>query len=71
MPPHYDSLIGKLIAHGENRSSAIARMTTALSEIVIEGIRTNVALHQETFQHTAFKTGGTDINYLENRLGLK
>ncbi|NIW23240.1 MAG: acetyl-CoA carboxylase biotin carboxylase subunit [Gammaproteobacteria bacterium] len=71
VPPHYDSLIGKLIAHGENRSSAIARMTTALSEIVIEGIRTNVALHQEIFQHTAFKTGGTDINYLENRLGLK
>ena len=71
VPPHYDSLIGKLIAHGENRRSAIARMTTALSEIVIEGIRTNVALHQEIFQHTAFKTGGTDINYLENRLGLK
>ncbi|NNC63346.1 MAG: acetyl-CoA carboxylase biotin carboxylase subunit [Gammaproteobacteria bacterium] len=71
VPPHYDSLIGKLIAHGENRSSAIARMTTALSEIVIEGIRTNVALHQEIFQHNAFKTGGTDINYLENRLGLK
>ncbi len=71
VPPHYDSLIGKVIAHGENRSSAIARMTTALSEIVIEGIRTNVALHQEIFQHTAFKTGGTDINYLENRLGLK
>ncbi len=71
VPPHYDSLIGKLIAHGENRSSAIARMTTALSEIVIEGIRTNVALHQEIFQHTAFKAGGTDINYLENRLGLK
>jgi acetyl-CoA carboxylase biotin carboxylase subunit len=71
VPPHYDSLIGKLIAHGENRSSAIARMTTALSEIVIEGIRTNVALHQEIFQHTAFKTGGTDIHYLENRLGLK
>lgn len=71
VPPHYDSLIGKLIAHGENRSSAIARMTTALSEIVIEGIRTNVALHQEIFQHAAFKTGGTDIHYLEKRLGLK
>ncbi|MDH3418384.1 MAG: acetyl-CoA carboxylase biotin carboxylase subunit [Gammaproteobacteria bacterium] len=71
VPPHYDSLIGKLIAHGENRGSAIARMTTALSEIVVEGIRTNVALHQEIFQHGAFKTGGTDIHYLEKRLGLK
>jgi acetyl-CoA carboxylase biotin carboxylase subunit len=71
VPPYYDSLIGKLIAHGENRRSAIARMTTALSEIVIEGIRSNVALHQEIFQHAAFKTGGTDIHYLEKRLGLK
>jgi len=71
VPPHYDSLIGKLIAHGEDRHAAIARMTTALGEIVVEGIRTNVALHQEIFQHGAFKTGGTDIHYLENRLGLK
>jgi acetyl-CoA carboxylase biotin carboxylase subunit len=71
VPPYYDSLIGKLIAHGENRRAAIARMTTALSEIVIEGIRTNVPLHQEIFQHAAFKTGGTDIHYLEKRLGLK
>jgi len=71
VPPHYDSLIGKLIAHGENRGAAIARMTTALSEVVVEGIRTNIALHQEIFQHGAFKTGGTDIHYLEKRLGLK
>ncbi len=71
VPPHYDSLIGKLIAHGENRDSAIARMTTALSEVVVEGIRTNIPLHQEIFQHAAFKKGGTDISYLEKRLGLK
>ena len=71
VPPHYDSLVAKLIAHGEDRDSAIARMTTALSEIVVEGIRTNVPLHQEIFQHSAFKTGGTDIHYLEKRLGLK
>jgi len=71
VPPYYDSLIGKLIAHGEDRRSAIARMTTALSEIVVEGIRTNIPLHQEIFQHAAFKTGGTDIHYLEKRLGLK
>jgi acetyl-CoA carboxylase biotin carboxylase subunit len=70
VPPHYDSLIGKLIAHGETRDSAIARMTTALSEVVVEGIRTNVPLHQEIFQHAAFKSGGTDISYLEKRLGL-
>ncbi len=71
VPPYYDSLIGKLIAHGEDRGAAIARMTTALSEIVVEGIRTNVPLHQEIFQHAAFKAGGTDIHYLEKRLGLK
>jgi len=71
VPPYYDSLIGKLIAWGEDRDSAIARMTTALSEIVVEGIDTNVPLHQEIFQHSAFKTGGTNIHYLEKRLGLK
>ncbi|HEX7079923.1 MAG TPA: acetyl-CoA carboxylase biotin carboxylase subunit [Gammaproteobacteria bacterium] len=71
VPPHYDSLIAKLIAHGENRASAIARMTTALNEIVVDGIRTNIPLHEEIFQHAAFKAGGTDIHYLEKRLGLK
>ena len=45
-------------------------MKNALSEIVIEGIKTNVPLHQEIFQHAAFQTGGTDIHYLEKRLGL-
>ncbi|MCY3730338.1 MAG: ATP-grasp domain-containing protein, partial [Rhodospirillaceae bacterium] len=71
VPPHYDSLIAKVIAHGDSRDSAIARMHTALSEIVVEGIRTNVPLHQEICQHAAFKGGGTDINYLEKRLGIK
>ena len=71
VPPHYDSLIAKIIAHGEDRTSAIARMTTALSEVVVEGIHTNVPLHQEIFLHSAFKAGGTDIHYLEKRLGLK
>ena len=70
VPPFYDSMIGKLIAHGSDRDAAIARMKNALSEIVIEGIRTNVPLHQEIFQHAAFQTGGTDIHYLEKRLGL-
>lgn len=71
VPPHYDSLLAKIVAHGDSRESAIARMNTALSEIVVEGIRTNVPLHQEICQHAAFKAGGTDINYLEKRLGLK
>ena len=63
-------MIGKLIAYGETRESAIARMNIALSEMVIEGINTNIPLHMEIFQHTAFKAGGTDIHYLEKRLGL-
>ena len=71
MPPHYDSLIAKLIAHGSTRAAAIARMTTALNEIVVDGIKSNIPLHEEIFQHTAFKAGGTDIHYLEKRLGLK
>jgi acetyl-CoA carboxylase biotin carboxylase subunit len=70
VPPYYDSMIGKLIAHGHSRNTAIARMRNALTEIVIEGIKTNVPLHQEIFQHAAFQTGGTDIHYLEKRLGL-
>jgi acetyl-CoA carboxylase, biotin carboxylase subunit len=71
VPPYYDSLIAKVIAHGQDRQSAIARMTTALGEIVVEGIKCNAPLHQEIFQHAAFKSGGTDIHYLERRLGLK
>ncbi|MEE8220668.1 MAG: acetyl-CoA carboxylase biotin carboxylase subunit [Woeseiaceae bacterium] len=70
VPPYYDSMIGKIIAHGNDRPTAIARMKNALTEIVIEGIKTNVPLHQEIFQHSAFQAGGTDIHYLEKRLGL-
>ncbi len=70
VPPFYDSMIGKLITHGGDRDAAFARMKNALSEIVIEGIKTNVPLHQEIFQHAAFQAGGTDIHYLEKRLGL-
>ncbi len=70
VPPYYDSMIGKLITHGNDRKTAIARMRTALTEIVIEGIKTNIPLHQEIFQHSAFQAGGTDIHYLEKRLGL-
>ena len=63
-------MIGKIIAHGANRHTAIARMRNALAEVVIEGIKTNIPLHQEIFQHAAFQAGGTDIHYLEKRLGL-
>jgi acetyl-CoA carboxylase biotin carboxylase subunit len=63
-------MIGKLITFGADRNAAIARMKNALTEIVIEGIKTNVPLHQEIFQHSAFQQGGTDIHYLEKRLGL-
>jgi acetyl-CoA carboxylase biotin carboxylase subunit len=70
VPPNYDSMIGKLIAHGPNRESAIARMQTALSEIGIDGIKTNVALQQEIMMDTHFQEGGTNIHYLEKKLGL-
>jgi len=70
VPPYYDSMIGKVIAHGGDRDAAIARMKNALTEMVIEGIKTNIPLHQEIFQHGAFQAGGTDIHYLEKRLGL-
>jgi acetyl-CoA carboxylase biotin carboxylase subunit len=71
VPPNYDSLIGKLISHGDTRDTAIARMRNALAEMVVEGIKTNAALHQEILAHAAFQQGGLDIHYLERRLGLK
>jgi len=70
VPPYYDSMIGKLIAHGNSRNVAIARMSTALSEMVIEGIKTNIPLHQEIMNDTAFQAGGANIHYLEKKLGL-
>jgi len=71
VPPNYDSLIGKVIAYGDTRDTAIARMKMALAEMVVEGIKTNAALHREIFNHAAFRAGGLDIHYLERRLGLK
>jgi acetyl-CoA carboxylase biotin carboxylase subunit len=68
VPPYYDSMIGKLITYGESRQAAIARMRIALSEIVIEGIKTNIALHQELMRDTGFTAGGFNIHYLEKRL---
>jgi acetyl-CoA carboxylase biotin carboxylase subunit len=70
VPPHYDSLIGKLIAYGKDRDSAIARMQTALKEIGIEGIKTNVELQRDIMADANFQRGGTNIHYLEKKLGL-
>lgn len=71
VPPYYDSMIGKLIAHGENRASALARMRTALSEMVIEGIKCNIPLLNDIIMDAAFKAGAQNIHYLEEKLGLK
>jgi acetyl-CoA carboxylase biotin carboxylase subunit len=70
VPPHYDSMIGKLIAYGCNREVAIARMQGALDEIDITGIKTNIDLHREIMADLAFQAGGTNIHYLEKKLGL-
>ena len=70
VPPYYDSMIGKLIAHGETREFAIARICTALDEIVIDGIDTNIALHRELCRDDAFVAGGAGIGYLEKKLGI-
>jgi len=71
VPPHYDSMIGKLIVHGDDRNLALRRMSMALSEIIIDGIKTNIPLHQKLVTNAAFMAGGTDIHYLEDELGLK
>jgi len=70
VPPYYDSMIGKLIAHGENRASALARMRVALNEIVIDGIKSNIPLQRSIITDCAFMEGGTNIHYLEKKLGL-
>ena len=68
VPPHYDSLIAKLITYGDDRPNAMARMRTALSEYVIDGIKTNLPLHERLLKDGAFVDGGTSIHYLEERL---
>jgi len=68
VPPYYDSMIGKLIAYGSTREAALARMSTALSEMVIDGIKTNIPLQQEIIQDAGFKKGGVNIHYLEKKL---
>lgn len=70
VPPNYDSMIGKLIAHGNSRESAVARMRGALSEVFIVGIKTNIPLLSSIMDDKNFAEGGTDIHYLEKKLGL-
>jgi acetyl-CoA carboxylase biotin carboxylase subunit len=71
VPPNYDSLIGKVIAYGDTREQAISRMRIALSEMVIEGIKTNIPLHQQLLHDESFLRGGTTIHYLEQRMAKR
>jgi acetyl-CoA carboxylase, biotin carboxylase subunit len=71
VPPYYDSLIGKVIAHGDTREQALARMRTALSEMIVEGIQTNLPLHQELLNDAAFMRGGINIHFLEDRMAAQ
>jgi len=68
VPPNYDSMVGKIIAHGQDREMAIARMRVALDEMVLDGIRTNVSLHKWLLWDPGFLRGGFNIHYLEKRL---
>jgi acetyl-CoA carboxylase biotin carboxylase subunit len=68
VPPNYDSMIGKIIAHGQDRDMAIARMRVALDEMVLDGIRSNVSLHKWLLWDPGFLRGGFNIHYLEKRL---
>jgi acetyl-CoA carboxylase biotin carboxylase subunit len=71
VPPHYDSMIGKVICYGDTRSQALARMRIAMSEMVVEGIKTNIPLHRELLIDEKFVLGGTSIHYLEKRLAAR
>jgi len=68
VPPNYDSMIGKLIVHGRDRDTAIARMRIALGELVIEGVKTNIPLQQRIIADGGFQLGGQNIHYLEKRI---
>ena len=68
VPPYYDSMIGKVIAYGDTREQAIARMRIALSEMIVDGIKTNIPLHQDLMTDSAFVEGGASIHYLTHKL---
>ncbi len=71
VPPHYDSMIGKLITYGENRDVAIARMKNALAEMIVDGIHVNIPLQQAIMNDENFQHGGANIHYLEKKLGIQ
>ena len=68
VPPHYDSLIAKIISYGPDRDIALTRMANALDELVIDGIKSNIALHQDLVRDSEFRCGGVNIHYLEHKL---
>jgi acetyl-CoA carboxylase biotin carboxylase subunit len=68
VPPYYDSLIAKIIAYGDSREIAINKMSNALDELIIDGIKTNIPLHQQILQDNTFNKGGFNIHYLEEKL---
>jgi acetyl-CoA carboxylase biotin carboxylase subunit len=70
VPPHYDSLLGKLITWGASRETALTRMRNALDELLVEGIKTNIDLQKDLVRDSAFMQGGVNIHYLEKKLGL-
>ena len=70
VPPHYDSLIAKLISFGEDRETALKRMSIALDEMLVDGIRSNIPLQKEIVKDPNFQEGGVNIHYLEKKLGL-
>ncbi|MGB0205229.1 MAG: acetyl-CoA carboxylase biotin carboxylase subunit [Neptuniibacter sp.] len=70
VPPHYDSLIAKLISYGEDRETALRRMSIALDEMLVDGIRSNIPLQQDIMSDAKFQEGGVNIHYLEKKLGL-
>jgi acetyl-CoA carboxylase biotin carboxylase subunit len=70
VPPYYDSMIGKIIAYSDTRQSAIARMMMALDEVIIDGIKTNIPLHKTLLEDASFQAGGSNIHYLEKKLGM-
>ncbi|MGB6240936.1 MAG: acetyl-CoA carboxylase biotin carboxylase subunit [Castellaniella sp.] len=71
VPPYYDSMVAKLITYGDDRHQALVRMDIALSEMIVEGIRTNIPLHRELLQDENFVKGGTSIHYLEHKLAQR
>jgi len=71
VPPYYDSMVAKLITYGDTRHQALMRMDIALSEMIVEGVRTNIPLHRELLQDDNFIQGGTSIHYLEHKLAQR